>query len=166
MRYKAHFFDDLASFKLLNSYNGIGGAVGIAAGVGAHGVFYVFGLDFLSFFCLLAAFAVIYNLSPLGRVGWQVRRDYLLVERDTLHVQTRSGRRTARLSDLSPVAYTGSYRPLGFLPRVAYLRLQIDGGPLGPRELFFAHDGDYAAKTWAELGIETHPERTPTVAIA
>ena len=158
MRYRAEFYDDLRRFKLENRENGIGGIAAVGASILAHVVFHLFGLDLVVFISLLLAITVAYILSPLGRLGWRARGDMLTIEDGTLRLESRRGELRAALADLSPRAYAGSYRPLGFLPRVRYIRLVVDGGPLGPRELFFAHDGAYAAKAWDALGIDTRPE--------
>lgn len=158
MRYKAYFFEDLTTLRLLNPENGIGGFVGVAVAVLSQVAFYLFGLDLLIVLALLASIGLIYQVSPLGRVGWRTRSDYLIIDGGVLRLATGRGQQTATLADLAPVAHVGSYRPLGFLPRVEYVRLLIDGGPLGPRELFFVHDGEYAARTWRELGVETLPD--------
>ena len=74
----------------------------------------------------------------------------------------------ASLAGLHPVAREGRFR-VGLLPVYCdYVALELDGGPLGARTFFFAHDGEYAAKAWSKLGIlnsPLDPRQAPTLAV-
>ena len=79
----------------------------------------------------------------------------LVLTKDTLQLDWMEQEPVkVQLNAVNPKYLVKHYRPLGILPKKSYVHLFIDGGPLGPHEFFFMHDGEYNAAQWEKLGLD------------
>lgn len=153
MRYTALYQTDLDAFKRFDRDPGTLGIVALGASLVPQAISYGFGIEY-TWVTFAAAAVLLLLLTATGVMRFRSPEHRLVIEDGTLRLEPdRAEAISLALDRLHPVAEYGSYRPLGVLPRVHYVRLLLEGGPLGPRELYFRHESEYAAKTWGRLGI-------------
>ncbi len=104
-------------------------------------------------FLLFMVFAVSWMLN--GTLHFNARKGELRIESDQLKFKwMKEEEVVVDLKDVSPKYMVKAFYPIGFLWKIDYIHLFLDGGPLGPREFFFVHDGEYNASQWEKLSIE------------
>lgn len=90
-----------------------------------------------------------------GQLKWRTQRGELFLSEDQLRLKWMKNEEvTVNLMGVSLQYQLKHYHPLGILPKKPYIQLFIEGGPLGPHEFFFVHDGEYNASQWEKLGLQ------------
>jgi hypothetical protein len=120
---------------------------GLAGGILGPSIDLYFILFILFFVAVWAATGKL-NIKKPKKGGLALTKDTLQLEwmeQEPVEVQRNA---------VNPKYQVKHYRPLGILPKKSYIHLFIDGGPLGPHEFFFMHDGEYNASQWEKLSIE------------
>ena len=87
-----------------------------------------------------------------------LEHERLTVAGGRLHAPLADGTYSAELAELSPVATVHGYRPFGVFPERRYVRLEVDGGPLGTRKFYFDLRGEEQIRQILAHGIEVRPE--------
>ena len=108
----------------------------------------------LTIYSLIAFLFLMVIWLLTGQLQWRPQKGELMLSKDQLRLKwMKNEELVVDLKELSPKYHLRYYRPLGFLPKKSYIHLMLEGGPLGPHEYFFFHDGEYNAKQWEKLEL-------------
>ncbi len=165
MIYRATAYTSLGELKMRHGW--------LASGGGGVGILVVSLLSqFFALELVMGAFIVVLLLiCTIGMAGvlpLPFRHHRVTLTPNEIALENPDGEKSVvPLAALNPSVREKSFRAMWPLPvRINYLVLEVDGGLLGARTFYFVHDGDYAAKAWAHLGIEKVLSTDPQVQLS
>lgn len=167
MRYKAHCYPSLSELK--NRNGGLAAFLSTTIGGALVGQFATtdesLAIVMSGYAVLILAVAWLAASGKLARLRKSSGKSLFIEDGRMSLTSSTESVDSVPLSELEPVAHYGRYRPWGSPWKVEYVCLRLNGGPLGERELYFEHDGDYMKRAWERsTGTATGlPSGTPAV---